>query len=1232
VIARGWNNVARRCLYLALVIAALVMPLGLQAQTTAALSGRVVDASQAEVLGAKVTLINQATNDKANAVTAKDGTYSFPVLLPGTYTILVEAKGFKTAKDLGITVYAGSRAIAPDTVLAIGSVAETVTVESSNQVLLTENGTVGSTLDTKDIEQLALVSRNVDDLVRVLPGVTTHPNGTGGGLSNSDVQSDVEGSGALQGGVGINGAPQNGGVSVLLDGADINDPGCNCNQIANVLPSMVQEVTVLTSSYGADVAHGPEIVSNISKSGSSKYHGEGYIYAKNDALNANSAYNNGNGIPRGTAHYYDPGGNIGGPVPFTHKRLLFWFGYEKFIQNTGNATTLTSYIPTADMLSGNFTATAANAPMCQNGTFSSTITGTYCNDLTGTVLPDGSIIGVSPNRPAGIIPSQFLSTPAGIDGLALTKVWPTANATPTAANDYENYIHAVPGVVDGYIYRVRGDYDFSDRTKAYVTYQYGTETSPASGGGAHIYWTPGNSIPFPGGELTSSEKTYVFSGHFVHTFSDTLTNEAIGTLANAHNATIAPNISALSKSTLGYTGSTIFNTGDPLIPSYGSAGNQTFPDLSQQDIFTNGAYNLRKPQPSLADNLVKVFGSHTVKLGVFYEMIDNNQGGFNTPNGSLGFGTGGNVNNNAVTGTPQGSPNNPLANLLLGNATSYTESSSNPTQDLASKVFSFYADDSWKATKRLSVEYGIRFDHIGRWYDRGDAGVPVFVAGRVASDFAAHIVDPGLQYHAINSAVPKSGIDSTFLNLSPRLGLSYDVFGNGGTLVRGGIGVYRFGDNWGDYSGGLGLAQGVQNYNLPGGYSVQLPQIGTSSAPALTPVGAGSGTIESAVDPNDHYDPVSYSYNLTISQRAPLHSLVEVSYVGNQSKHILIGGGSDATLTAGTPFTNLNKEPLGVLFKPDPVTGITAPNPENVTENLNGTPTGNQNADYYPYGYAYGTNGVYLLTHGGYSNYNSLQISWVKRSAHLSFNVNYTRSKTLGTDMNEDPFTLHGNYGPETTDRPNVFNSSFSYNDQKMYHGDNRIVSGVVNNWMISGIATYQSGGNLQALSSPNFSFSDSYTGNIPAGVGTSLSAATYFGTNAGMSIQPTLTCNPLSGRGPDQFLTDKCFAVPAIGTNGPRNYPYIEGVAYFDSDLALAKSFHITQNHTVTFRASAFDWLNHPLNAFSGNQLNLYYTTDYTSKVSTLSSQTVPNFGTTTQKAGSDTRRILELSLKYAF
>jgi hypothetical protein len=204
-----------------------------------------------------------------------------------------------------------------------------------------------------------------------------------------------------------------------------------------------------------------------------------------------------------------------------------------------------------------------------------------------------------------------------------------------------------------------------------------------------------------------------------------------------------------------------------------------------------------------------------------------------------------------------------------------------------------------------------------------------------------------------------------------------------------------------------------------------------------------------------------------------------------------------------------------------------------------------------------------------------------------------------------------------------------------MFTGENKLIAGAVNNWMISANTTYQSGGNLQALASPNFSLSDTYTaGTTPTGVGSQITGASYFGTDAGVSIQPLATCNPNSGRGAKQFVSDKCLALPQIGsgTNGPRVYPYIKGPAYFDSDLALAKTFHITEGQTVLFRASAFDWLNHPLNAFTGQQLNLYYNTDYHSKASTLSSQTASDFGTTIQKAGGDTRRIIELEVKYAF
>jgi hypothetical protein len=1231
----GWKAI-KFCLSLIVTVVCLAALPALHAQTTAAVSGRVVDTSKAEVVGAKVTIINQETNDKFVTDTGKDGTYSFPVLRPGTYTVLVEAKGYKASRQEGLVVYSGARDTVPDTELNIGSVSETVTVETNNQILLTDNGSLGSTLDSKDIQQLALVTRNADELLKILPGATIVPGTGNGPLGETGV--DVETSPAATG-VNFNGTAHNGGTTELYDGVDIGDPGCWCNTLEVVNADMVQEVSVLTSSYGADVAHGPVIVNNISKSGSDKYHGDGYFFVRNDALNTNDWQSNHNNKAKGQAHYYYPGGNIGGPVPFTKKKLQFWFGYEKFLQNTGNASTLTSYIPTPDMLGGNFTATTANAALCpaSQGGISSAIKNTYCNDLTNTVLPDGTIIGVTPGRPAGMIPAQFLNTAAAKNGLALTKIWPAANVTPNGSNSYQNFYLPVPGVHNGYIYRARVDYNFTDRTKFYASYQDGTDSQPASGAGAHLYWTPGNSIPFPGGALIGSNVAKALAGHFLHTFSNTLTNEVIATLSDVHNdAAGAPHVSSVYKTTNGYTGAGIFNNGDPWIPSYGSPGNQTYPDFSQGDQFTNGGYQLVKPTTSLEDNLVKVWGTHTLKTGVFYEMTDNFQDGFGNPNGTLSFSAGGAVNKNAVSGTLMGSPLNPVANLLLGNAVGFSQTSSNPPQDLAMKIISVYADDSWKASKHLSVEYGVRLEHMGRWYDRGSAGVPVFVPSRVASDFAAGVLNPGLQYHGINPAIPKSGLASTFLLLSPRFGASYDVFGDGKTLVRGGIGVYRWGDSWNDLQGGVSVAQGVQTFNLPGATSVTLDQIGNTYAPKTgASPGAISGSIQNAVDANDFGNPTSYSYNFTISQRLPWNMLAEASYVGNQEQNALLGGGNGIALGSGNQIINVNKTPLGAFFKPDPVTGITSPNPENLGYDLNGNPLPNKAADYRTYGYAYGTNTVGVMEHLGYSNYNALQLSLVKRSAHLNFNLNYTRSKTLATTLSENPFSLRGNYGVDPDDRPYVLNTSFGYQALKVYHGDSRLISGAVNNWEISAVTTFQSGANLQAISSNNFSLATSYINGpnqTATKITTQLGSATYYGTDTGPSIQPTLTCSATAGRGPNQYLTDKCFSLPAIGAYGPRNYPYLKGPAYFDSDLALAKKFHITENHTVEFRASAFDWLNHPQNAFSGNQLKLIFDTDYNSKAVTLDPQTVSNFGTTVLKAGGDSRRLVELSVKYEF
>jgi len=1212
-----------------------------QAQTSGTLSGSVYDASGAVIPNASVTVVNEASNDTRNVLTNGDGHFVFPSTIPGSYTITVELKGFKTARQTGVVIHAGDNIKVPDFALEVGQTTQTVTVAENNQIIPVDNGERAAVLDSQDIENLALESRNISELLRVLPGVLISP-GTGNGGLSSSLLAVSTGQSAVGTALDFNGVPHRGGTSQLSDGVDVNDPGCNCNAIATINPDMTQEVSIQTSNFGADVSHGPVIVNTISKSGGSDYHGTGYIFARNDALNANDWQSDNQGIAKGDASYYYPGGNIGGPIPFTHKKVLFWFGYEHYLQNQGNANVLHSYIPSSGMAGGNFTSAGnGNAALCPTG-FSASANN-WCNNLQGFGLPNGAVIGVTPGYPVGIIPTAFLDPGAA----ALAKIWPAANSDPTTTPGGYNYYEPIDNIHNGYTYRGRVDYNFDEKTKFYFSYQFGNDSSLVQGNGAHIYWTPGDSIPFPGGGLSTASTTKSLAGHFIHIFNSTTTNEFIATWGYGNFPVGPSNISADYKSTLGYPYATVYNL-SKIIPAYsapgGGYGSDAYPDFSQQDIFEpTGKYTVRKELPAFEDNFTKVWGAHTIKIGGFTENVSNLQGSFSNINGNLSFAGGGNPD--YVTGTSIGGQN-PTANFFTGIVTSYSEQNSAPVESLAFETISGYIDDSYKVTRRLTVEFGLRIEHISHWYDRDGVGNAVWIPGLVASDFAAGLANPGIRYHAIDPGIPTSGSPNRLAFVSPRLGVAWDVFGTGKTVIRGGIGEYRFNDQTNDYDNALTTSLGVQQTSLPGGKNILLSEVSQLKPPTG---GGQSGTVN-AVPYNDYDVPVTYAYNLTISEQAPLHSLLEVAYVGNESDQLFMGG-ETISGSGFSSFTDQNKTPLGAFFKPDPVTGLQSTDPENITFSSPGQV--NQIQDYHPYGKYYGTNQILVNSHVGYSNYNALQVSWVKRSDRLTFNANFTWSKSLGTGLQIDPFTVHGNYGVLSSDRPYVVNTSFDYNFLKVYHGENKILNGAANGWTISNITSWQSGGNLQAVNNPNFGLSLQYT-DLPAagspgfpngyGPNTGIGSATYFGTDAAMDIMPTETCNPGSNLGGGttiggtkyygQRVNGSCFIAPAFGTNGPRNYQYLSTASLFDSDLALYKTFHINDRNSVQFRVSAFNWLNHPLPEFTGNTLALKETLDYQNQAAgfQVSPSQSPAFGYLDTKTGAPNPRIWELSLKYMF
>jgi hypothetical protein len=497
-------------------------------------------------------------------------------------------------------------------------------------------------------------------------------------------------------------------------------------------------------------------------------------------------------------------------------------------------------------------------------------------------------------------------------------------------------------------------------------------------------------------------------------------------------------------------------------------------------------------------------------------------------------------------------------------------------------------------------------------------------------------------------------------------------------VVRGGWGVYRYVTQVNTVANGeaQGTADNVLSYGLPGKTNVQLQNISKlayqpcpnpNAIPPLNPPCPVQGG-QTGLDPTDYGQPMTQAYNLTIDQKLRWNSQLEVAYVGSKSSQ-LVNGGEDIEGASYAEITNQNKMPIGALFAPDPKTGHTAANPENVTCDPNpsaGTCTsyGNQLADYHPFGYAYGTNSTFMLQNTAWANYNALQVSWVKTTGRLTFDFNGTWSKMLGTTLQENPYEEGQNYGPTAEDRPFVFNSSYTYNSGTLHLGNN-LLNQLASGWTINGISQWQAGTYIPAELGdgvPNFGLGVQYTG-LPAnaaalGITTALTSQTYFGTDEGnifepnssapgLPILPVLTCNPTSGLASHQVLNGKCFNAPAlsgggtaVSAQGGQNYPYMRMTPYFDNDLALYRTFHIHENQNIRIRASAFDWLNHSLLTFANSSsYSLNYNMDYSAKTLTPNyTQGVtptslgPAFGVMTVRSALPYARVIELDAKYSF
>jgi hypothetical protein len=1138
---------------LVIVLWALISAFPAPAQVTGSITGTVRDSSGAVIPGAKVSVYNNDRGIHRDTLTDSSGDYLVQGLNEGTYTVAVAVAGFKKFLATNTVVHVGEN-VRIDAALEVGSVTTEITVRGSNAgIVETQSSEESTTIDSTQISQLELNGRSFVQLIELSPGV-----------SNQTGQSE--------GTTGPNGSVSyavNGGRTEFnnweIDGGDVMDAGSMAN--LNVFPNVdaLDQIQILTSGYDAEYGRSAgATVEAVTKSGTNEFHGELFEYLRNQMFNA-ANYFNPPGTPAAAYKKHDFGGTLGGPI--IRNKLFFFYSEELRRENVPSF--YDQSVPSNAERAGDFSAVCPTP-----GTIFTRNIGTqypYYPDCPAYALDaaqDGGVTGFPSNNIA-----PYISKPnAGL----LLAVLPQANTIQSGFPFLDESVNN-PYSTHQELFRI--DYGIKPNLRLSFRYIHDQDLVVQDG---TTPWNEGNLPGLPGQEVYPGISMVT---SLQWTASPTLTNEVMAGYGS--NSISITNSTAAANTPAGLTMTSLFpNSFGGKIPTININGGVSYDPMIQDAGPT--PFNNSNPTYTYRDTLTKLIHSHNLKTGFYFTANQKNEDGEVWTQGEAGFSANASSSYTQPIG-PIPSTGDSFADFLLGELASYTQYNTEVKYHFHYRMFEPFVQDDWRVARKLTLNLGLRMSFFSLYTEKNnlsyvfDPAAYKLADAPTLSPVDGHLIFPAGQsvatitgiVHCGTNGIPAGCLKGNIWNPAPRVGFSYDPFGNGKTAIRAAYGIFYDHTNGNDDN-----TEGTEDnppliLNAEEFYIQGYTNIKEGEYFPMVPI-----ALSASVYPFNYSQVISkmkwpsiQQWHLDIQRQLMRDTMATIAYVGSHGTHLTVQ--DDLNQLHDLPASQ-NPFPPGVPITDESCANDTLPDGTPVTGealvHLN-IACYNVDPDYYRNnfpGYD-GISGMYL---GGSSSYDALQVSGRRTARTLQLTLAYTYSHSIDNASDRydgsfvDSYHMNRNRASSDFDQRHILNFSYIYTLPVLARR-NRLMRGVFGGWQYSGITEIQTGDptflvgpNYDNAGVANYNSTGSYVDKAP---GISDNVSHFSGSRIQAGIYGPLLFNPSAFNMP-QGLT--------FGDEG-RNSLSMPRTSNFD--MGLFKHFPIKEKTTIEFRTEAFNVFNHP-------------------------------------------------------